>query len=286
MKRDKPRSQRAWNGGEGYVLIPHRVFDFAASKTSFRAFVAFGVLIRRFNGFNNGKIALALSCLDESLGNKNRSANAAALHELIAFGLVRIARHSHREQRLAREYRLTFIEAGSGADLTPATNEWLRYESTDEYKTWIGNVSNSRGSISELETAVSGSISEPEWKQTGSISELETTETSGVSTTLTGSISEPHISYQSYTSVDRFLAPAEKPSAFLEPDELRAFVLEYLSDAPTGSQSALAASAGIQKGTLSKFLAGRNLPVDQCHRLQMATGRAKPSKTAAKKKAA
>lgn len=276
MKRDKRQPQRAWNGGDGYVLIPYRVFDFAVSHLSFRAYAAFCVLVRRFNGFNNGLIGLALSGLDKSLGTKNRSANAAALHEAIAFGLVRIARHSHREQRLAREYRLTFIETGAGAEMQPATNEWLRYESTDEYKTWIGNVSNSRGSISELETPVSGSIAEPDRKQTGSISELETTETSGVSTGITGSISEPHISYQSYTSVDRFLSPPAKPSAFMTPDELRGFVREYLQNAPIGAQSALALSAGIQKGTLSKFLAGRGLPLDQCHQLQHATGKARP----------
>lgn len=286
MKRDKPRTQRAWNGGDGYVLIPHRVFDFAVSRLSFRAYGAFSVLIRRFNGFNNGRIGLALSGLDESLGTKNRSANAAALHEVIAYGLVRIARDCRREQRLAREYRLTFIESGVGAEMQPATNEWLRYESTDEYKTWIGNVSNSRGSISELETPVSGSISEPDRKQTGSISELETTETSGVSTGVTGSISEPHISYQSYTSVDRFLSPPAKPSAFMAPDELRGFVLDYVRGAPIGAQSALASSAGIQKGTLSKFLAGRGLPLDQCHRLQNATGQARSVKSTGKAKAA
>lgn len=286
MKRGKARPQRAWNGGDGYVLTPHRVFDFAVNKLSFRAFAAFCVLIRRFNGFNNGKIGLALSGLDESLGTKNRSANAAALHEVIAYGLVRIARHSHREQRLAREYRLTFIETCSGDDLLPATNEWLRYESTAEYKTWAGNVSKCRGSISEPETPVSGSISEPDWKRTGSISELETTETSGVSNDPTGSISEPHISYQSYTSVDRFLSPEKKSSAFMTADELRTFVRDFLQTAPTGSQTALAISAGIQKGTLSKFLAGRGLPVDQCHRLQSATGRGKPTKLSGKAKAA
>jgi hypothetical protein len=286
MKRDKPRSQRAWNGGDGYVLIPHRVFDFALKNLSFRGFAAFCVLIRRFNGFNNGKIGLALSGLDDSFKSTNRSANAAALHEVIAFGLVRLARDSHREQRLAREYRLTFIEAGSGDTILPATNEWLRFQSTDEFKKWSGNVSKSRGSISELETPVSGSISEPEWKQTGSISELETTETSGVANGAAGSISEPHISYQSYTSVDRFLSIPAKPSAFMDQDELRAFVADYLSEAPIGSHSALAKSAGIHKGTLTKFLAGRGLPLDQCHRLQSATGQARPMKLSGKAKAA
>lgn len=260
----KPKAQRPWSNGDGYILLNHRVLEFALAHCSHRACAALCLLLRRFNGYNNGEIPFPISALDEAFGKTNRAANSAARDKLVAYGLARVTRHEHRFQKLAREYRLTFIESGKNDDRQPATNEWLRYQSTPEYKKWVGNVSNSRG----VETVP------------------VTTETSDVSNGVTGTNIDALIVYQSYQSFDRLKQVDENSSAFLKPDELREFVKAYLAIAPTGAQSALAISAGIQKGTLSKFLAGRGLPVDQCQRLQTATGQARPTTITGRSKAA
>ncbi len=271
----KPKAQRPWSNGDGYILVNHRVLEFALSRCSHRACAALCLLLRRFNGYNNGEIPFPISALDEAFGKTNRAANSAARDELVAYGLARVTRHEHRFQKLAREYRLTFIESGKDDDRQPATNEWLRYQSTPEYKKWVGNVSNSRGVETVPVEAVSSMEIVPEWKHTGMETVPVTTETSDVSNGVTGTNIDPLIVYQSYQSFDRLKQVDGNSSAFLDPDELRNFVKVYLTIAPTGAQSALAILAGIQKGTLSKFLAGRGLPVDQCHRLQMATGQAR-----------
>jgi hypothetical protein len=282
----KPKAQRPWSNGDAYILLNHRVLEFVLAHCSHRACAALCLMLRRFNGFNNGEIAFPISAMDEAFGKKNRAANSAARDELVAYGLTRVTAHESRHRKLAREYRLTFIESGKEGDREPATNEWLQYHKTPEYKKWRGNVSNFRGVETEPVDPVSGMETEPVWKQTGMETEPQTTETSGVSNGARGTKLRHHILYQSIGSFDRLQKVDGKSSAFLEQDELRAFVLEYLSGAPTGGQTALAASAGIQKGTLSKFLAGRGLPLDQCHRLQNATGQARSAKATGKAKAA
>lgn len=257
--------------------------DFALAHCSHRACAALLLMLRRFNGFNNGEIAFPISAMDEAFGKINRRSNSAARDELVAYGLARVTKHEHRHRKLAREYRLTFIESGNDDDRQPATNEWLRYQNTPEYIKWSGNF---RGVETVPVDPVSGMETVPVWKQTGMETEPQTTETSGVSTGVTGTESRHHIIYHSYQSIDRLKKVDGNSSAFMEPDELRAFVKQYLETTTTGAQSALAILAGIQKGTLSKFLAGRGLPVDQCHRLQMATGQARSTTITGRSRAA
>jgi hypothetical protein len=59
--------------------------------------------------------------------------------------------------------------------------------------------------------------------------------------------------------------------------ELRAFARGYLAQAGVGAQSKLAAEVGVPGGSLSKFLAGRNLADQHRLKLQLAVGRAWPT---------
>ncbi|MBB4099788.1 hypothetical protein [Sphingomonas kyeonggiensis] len=90
-------------------------------------------IVREFNGYNNGKIGLSQRQLAERLHTTNFGKIGNAIAELMEHGLVDVSTEGKWKQRMAREYRLTFVTSGDRNHLRAATNEyrdWVRDKSS------------------------------------------------------------------------------------------------------------------------------------------------------------
>jgi hypothetical protein len=89
-------------------------------------------ILRRFNGYNNGDIAITYEELGERLKGLNscRLNNgriALAVAKLWEHGLIDEPTEQSWAQRRARRYRLTFITSGKAPPYRQATNEYLKW---------------------------------------------------------------------------------------------------------------------------------------------------------------
>lgn len=129
MARAKAKAdQRAATRGGGFTGLPHAVQDSAAYRhlSLFGRAVLLEVL-RRFNGYNNGKIAISFDDLADRLNTTNRRAIGKAFVELVQHGLLDVTAAPDRKHHKAREYRLTFVSTGDGA---------RHVQATDDYREW------------------------------------------------------------------------------------------------------------------------------------------------------
>lgn len=132
---EKKRSDhRAETCGKGMSGFPHIVADTPAylSLSPFERAVH-GEILRRFNGYNNGSIAITYGEIGERLKGRNtaRPNNgriARAIATLVEHGLITEPTPASWLQRRAREYRLTYISSGKGPPFSPATNEWRSWK--------------------------------------------------------------------------------------------------------------------------------------------------------------
>src|SRR3954469_2524302 len=120
----KRKAERGDARGGGFLLLPHCVLASEAFRTaSPRAIKVLLALCAKHNGFNNGSISLGFRELATLVDSRNNAANSKALCQLMERGLVAIERTYPKGQRLANEYRLTFVAAGDA----PATNDYLSW---------------------------------------------------------------------------------------------------------------------------------------------------------------
>lgn len=132
-KAKRQADHRADCAGGNLSGLPHVVSDSAAYLwcTPFERAV-FAEILRRFNGYNNGQIAISYEELSDRLKGANRTAIngrriADALARLVERGLIAEPEPGDWLQRKAREYRLTFISYGKAAPFRSATNEYRRW---------------------------------------------------------------------------------------------------------------------------------------------------------------
>ena len=132
MKR-RHADHRADTRGGALSCLPHVVADspaYLSLKPFERALLL--EILRRFNGYNNGEIALSYKVLGERLKGLNRSGpNNARIAEAVAtlteHGIIAEPELGSWFMRRARTYRLTFISCGKGPPYRPATNEYLQW---------------------------------------------------------------------------------------------------------------------------------------------------------------
>ena len=132
MGRSKKHSDnRADLRGAGFIGLPVVVHASAAYRSLgvFERAVLTEILAA-FNGYNNGSIVVSQRQIADALGNGNFRKIGRAIAVLIERGLLDIATHSVWKQRLAREYRLTFITSESPPYTRPASNEYLAWRKT------------------------------------------------------------------------------------------------------------------------------------------------------------
>jgi hypothetical protein len=89
-------------------------------------------LVRRHDGFNNGRIGASQRDLAAALNTTNLRAIGAACAELIERGFLAIEREAERWNRHAREYRVTWLPMGEPPNRRPPGDEWRAFSSDDE----------------------------------------------------------------------------------------------------------------------------------------------------------
>lgn len=274
-KKHGSRSEKPDARGGKYFLLPHCLVKSEAWRTgSPRMIKAVFVLWGKHNGFNNGKIFLNLQDLAHGMDAQNHKGNSRALAEAEARGIIEETRRYGSGARLAREFRLTFMDTKN----VPATHEYLSWRPGDlgtRRKPTIGN----NGKKRVAETAVETSSFIAETAEGLKLSSAETAaETSSADAkppkfpnrpfaeTAAHIVSHPKGS-ESVPSdheeragglLSRTTASAAGvASAAPSEEELRERSLAFLQQAGRGWQGKLAEQAGIPPGTFSKFLHNR-----------------------------
>ncbi|MGZ2411117.1 hypothetical protein ACUXST_000514 [Sphingomonas sp. F9_3S_D5_B_2] len=261
MPKRSKAPHRADARGGGFMLIPHALADSDAFRTlPFRSRAVLLALLRRFDGYNNGRIGLSTRKLADALGTTNYSANSEALGYLVARGIVAVERVGERGSRRSREFRLTFISTGEGPG-EHASNDYLSWRAGD------AGTGKNRHAKFTARGARSAALNTADRKV--SASDVTTNETSSggiASREISGTVvSFPaHIRNHTGSSATRGRGAHSAPDAL----DLRAASLALIERVGRGSQTRLAHDAGIPAGTLSKFLK-RNGPLAAPARVQL-----------------
>jgi hypothetical protein len=122
---------RADNRGGPWAGLPHCVIDSLAYRDlSLWSRAVLTEIVREMNGYNNGEIGLSQRQLANRLGTSNFRQIGRAIAELMEHGFIDIAVEGKWKQRLARQYRLTFVNTGSPGRYRPATNEYRHWQPT------------------------------------------------------------------------------------------------------------------------------------------------------------
>ncbi len=131
-KRRPQNDQRANLRGGGFVAIPHVVVDSPAWRgLSVRARAVLIELARKHNGYNNGKIGMSYRDVGAAIGTSSFRVIANAFAELIKSGFVAVEADALVWQRMAREYRITWLPTGEPPHQKPATEEYRRISGAD-----------------------------------------------------------------------------------------------------------------------------------------------------------
>jgi hypothetical protein len=252
----KRKTEKADSRGGAFFLLPHCVLTSEAFRTAEpRAIKVLLALCSKHNGFNNGAIGLGFRELAEIIDSQNHKANSRALCQLIERGLVELARDYPRGQRLAREYRLTFVPTGA----TPATNDYLHWKQGDagsrRQPPGRGNI---RVAIASTRTAVSV-VTVTTGRETSRCDDRNGVNGKppilGPSSVVKAAthIGKPFEGLSK--SASKYPLNNNGPiSAAPNADELRRRVISVLDRAGRGSQGHLAALASVRPAALSKFL--------------------------------
>lgn len=260
-------------GGRGFLLLPRSLLESEAYQTlSFRAKAALTILHLRFNGFNNGQIALSSRDMAAAL-SKSQAQNLAALQELEEHGIIALETDFPKVQRKAREYRLTFVSSGPERSVRPATNDYLTYTCKKSPARTVRAArsfpartvrADAKGSAltvraDEAETANLSNLSARTVpthisSHTSAISAdpLNTLETAG------GHFRAEPIKPQSMTGERWDMAvkrARENPSA-PDAEPLRAKAADAIARIGRGTQRRIANAAGLSEPVMSKFMRG------------------------------
>lgn len=238
--------QKTDHGGDFFALSRALLRSPAFLSLSHRARAALLVLGERFNNYNNGEIGLSIENLGRALGNQNHRANSAALLELMDRGFLECTAGANHLKSKAREYRLTFIATGSGAN-HQATNEW---------RNWAPRNGNSGAEATAMETWKPHEATATRRKLSIAATATPRTETCRVAGRFRPEATATHI-LPSPAGLSR--AGDRSGNSFAQAPELRS-ALNRLIEARETTAAEIAKSIGMPVGTMSKFRAGRNLP--------------------------
>lgn len=119
----------AVSGVRGFAGLPKCVIKSEAYRTlSLMARAILVELVALLDGHNNGCIHISYAELAARLNRKNQAPIGPAIAELVEHGLIDMSAESVWRARMAREYRLTFVNTSDAIGRTiKATNEYLNY---------------------------------------------------------------------------------------------------------------------------------------------------------------
>lgn len=130
----RPDATGRTSGASRYVVLTHFLLDSIAFKSLRPNSVALLVqLARRFNGGNNGHIGLGVREAGSALNIKPATAGIA-FRELADRGFIVLEQKATFDQkRLAREWRLTWLQTGPwDAPTARPTNDFMRWRPAAE----------------------------------------------------------------------------------------------------------------------------------------------------------
>lgn len=257
-RNQQRRAQKVDHGGD-FVQLPRIILRSPAFLSlSQRARSCLLVILERFNGFNNGRIGLSIDNLGAALGNQNHSANSRALVELMDRGFLECMAGANHVKSKAREYRLTFIESGSGGR-EKATNEWKLWQAPKK----IGPEATATRGWKPVETTATRR------KLGVEVTATRATETCGVGGRFRVEATAAHIISQ-YQPVPSGVS--DGGNTFRSSSELRT-ALNRLITTGEGTATAIALAINMPAGTMSKFRSGRGLPDAYVGPLHMELGK-------------
>ena len=153
---------RANNRGGRWAGIPICVIESPAYRDlSLWARAILTEIVARMNGYNNGAIAISVTEICTALGNSNRGKAARAIAELMQHGFIDVTTEGDRKERLAREYRLTFVNTVSNGKFVQAT---------EDYRNWTPQPQKSGGNASLPVKGQTGNASLPDRECAGNAS--------------------------------------------------------------------------------------------------------------------
>jgi hypothetical protein len=280
-KGGNDKAQRVDHGGDYFQVPRALVRSHRFERLSLRAKCYLYAVAARFDGFNNGRIAVSARELGDAIGSQRYASNKKARIELEEAGFLVVEREYLKGSRMAMEFRLTWIESGSGKHRKPPTNDWKTADVAGEKKI-LGNRSSTRNS-EHVDTV---STERKTHVDAMSTHEVETPPflVDPLSTLLVSHLSGaevlpfPGSKTLGNTAGDSrgVRIDGQSGAAGMDLDELRSFARGYLRWAGQGAQSRLAAAANVPGGSLSKFLAGRSLAPTHRLPLQLAIGKEWP----------
>lgn len=154
MAKKNQADCRANNRGGRWAGIPICVIESPAYRgLGLWARAILTEIVARMNGYNNGSIAISLTEICTALGNSNRGKAAKAIAELMQHGFIDVTTEGDRKERLAREYRLTFVNTVSNGKFVAAT---------EDYRNWTPQPQKSGGNASLPVRGKTGNASLPD----------------------------------------------------------------------------------------------------------------------------
>lgn len=270
MSKPKRASEVPDRRSGGYFLFPWAVMESeawrAASPLAVKILFA---LCRRHNGHNNGRITLSQREASAITGCQNFHAIGRAFGELDGLGLAVVAVDHPKRQRLAREYRLTFVPCGS----TPATNEYLSWQPGD------AGTRKKRVAPTAAETSLSAEATAARPKLSAEATAADGLKSANFSKVSAEDGSTHIINHPGSPAgpvKDRVKnaggprkASDSVASAAPSPTELRARAAAHIERFGRGSQSRLAEQSKIPPGTFSRFI-HHDGPLNEQARIRLA----------------
>jgi hypothetical protein len=265
-----------------YIILPGPALNQIMAANYPRALAVLLAIQSEFNGWNNGSITVSMRQIGKAIGSPDNVANAMAVSWLEQAGFIWIGKTHSKGSRKAREYGLTYANSYDG----PAQHTYLQVAAPQpEVHRQDWKQAQERGWKDHTRKPSSVLDTNTERKQSVSKSYTDATEKSHscppspVLDSYTPILCHPServiVPFPSSEST-QYAAGHFRGAAAMGIEELRSFALRYIDWAGVGSQSRLAADAGVPGGSLSKFLAGKSLASAHRLPLQLAIGKAWP----------
>lgn len=252
---------RADTRGGRFAGIPICVIDSLAYRDlSLWARAILVELVKRMSGYNNGKIALSITEICIALNNSNRGKASKAIAELMEHGFIDVPTEANWKERMAREYRLTFV-----------TTAYPPFGATNDYKNWTP-ADKSGGNASSPEKAVSGDAPLPVAVSAGH-TPLPVKNSNQRKSAKNGKSAFP-VSGNAVSPLINNHTHPPKSSSSIDYAIVRDRVREWIDQYGYGGQKILASRSGTAPSALSRFIAGKSssLPPQAVGRLLAAIG--------------
>lgn len=128
MAKKTKADHRAETLGKPWAGIPHVVLNSLAylhCDLWERAILV--ELVLGMNGYNNGSIGLSQRQIADRLRTSNFRRIGRSVAGLMEKGLIDVSAEGQWKQRMARQYRLTFVNTGSNGRYHQATNDYRNW---------------------------------------------------------------------------------------------------------------------------------------------------------------